>query len=118
VAEFQKRQMPNGYPQLLGDTRGNYTEQMAAAGIVLELLLQSIGDIIRVFPAWPKDLDAEFTHLRAQGGFLVSAKQKAGQVVKLEITSTAGGKLRLLNPWTSQLVERETKPAEKMVIKP
>ena len=117
-AEFQKRQMPNGYLQLLGDTRGNYSEQMAAAGIVSELLLQSVGDMIRVFPAWPKDKDARFTNLRAQGGFLVSAEQKAGKVVKLEITSTVGGKLRLLNPWTGQLAERETKPGESLDITP
>ena len=118
VAEFQKRQMPNGYLQLLGDTRGNYSEQMAAAGIVSELLLQSVGDIIRVFPAWPKEHDAKFANLRAQGGFLVSAEQKAGKVAKLHITSTVGGRLRLLNPWTGQLAERETKPGESLDITP
>ena len=118
VAEFQKRQMPNGYLQLLGDTRGNYSEQMAAAGIVSELLLQSVGDIIRVFPAWPKEHDAKFANLRAQGGFLVSAEQKAGKVAKLHLTSTVGGRLRLLNPWTGQLAERETKPGESLDITP
>ena len=118
VTEFQRRQMPSGFLMLLGDRRGNYTEQFAAAGIVSELLLQSVGDIIRVFPAWPKQHDAKFANLRAQGGFLVSAEQKAGTVTKLEIVSTAGGKLRLLNPWTGKITEQDTKPAEKMEIEP
>lgn len=113
--EFQARQMPNGYLQLLGDTRGNYTEQMAAAGIVSELLLQSVGDTLRLFPAWPKNRDAKFIRLRAQGGFLVSAEQKAGRVEKLEILSTVGGRLRYLDPWTGQVVERDTLPGQSLV---
>ena len=93
-------------------------ESWAFAGLTAELLLQSVGDIIRVFPAWPQEQDAKFANLRAQGGFLVSAEQRGGRVVKLEIVSTVGGKLRLLNPWTGQLVERETQPSEKLEIKP
>lgn len=116
--EFQARQMPNGYLMLLGDTRGNYSEQMAATGIVSELLLQSAGDTIRVFPAWPKDKDAKFTHLRAQGGFLVSAEQAGGRIVNVEIMSTVGGKLRLLDPWTNKIVERNTKAGETLTFKP
>lgn len=87
-------------------------ESVGIAAAISEFLLQSVGDIIRVFPAWPKDKNASFTNLRAQGGFLVTAEQKAGQVTKLEITSTVGRKLRLLNPWTGKLVEHETKPNE------
>ena len=96
---FRQRQMPSGFLQLLGDTRGNYSEQVAAAGIVSEMLMQSVGGIVRVFPAWPKDKDAKFSRLRGQGGFLVSAEQKGGEVVGLEITSTVGGTLRLVSPW-------------------
>ena len=86
--------------------------QRAAAGffyigLTAELLLQCVGDTIRVFPAWPKGQDARFTDLRAQGGFLVSAEQKDGQVVRLEITSTVGGRLRLLHPRTGALTERD-----------
>ena len=78
---------------------GHYTEQFAASMAVSELLLQSVGDIIRVFPAWPKVKDASFRDLRAQGGFLVSAGQAGGKIVSLEIVSTVGGRLRLLSPW-------------------
>jgi hypothetical protein len=62
-------------------------------------LILGNGDIIRIFPAWPKNKNAGFTNLRAQGGFLVSAEQVDGKVAKLEITATVGGKLRLLSPW-------------------
>jgi hypothetical protein len=65
-------------------------------------------------PCWPKEQDARFTNLRAQGGFLVSAAQKDGKVTKLEITSTVGGTLRLLNPWTGKIVERATQPGERL----
>jgi hypothetical protein len=118
TATFKKLQMANGFLMLLGDTRGNYSEQVAAAGIVSEMLMQSVGDIIRVFPAWPKDKNASITDLRAQGGFLVSAEQKDGKVVKLAIKSTVGGKLRILNPWTGKIDEQDTKPGEKTEMKP
>jgi hypothetical protein len=38
--------------------------------------------------------------------------------VKLEITSTVGGKLRVLHPGTGKLIERETQPAEMVEIRP
>jgi hypothetical protein len=109
---FKERQMPNGFLMLQGDgfgndTRGNYSEQMAAAGIVSELLLQSVGAAIRLFPAWPKDVDAQYADLRAEGGFLVSARQQGGAVVRVAVRSTAGGTLRLLSPWPSIGVRRD-----------
>ncbi len=79
---------------------GIFTEQFAASGAIAELLLQSVGDIIRVFPAWPDDLAAEFHQLRAQGGFLVSASiGDTGDVGIITVESTAGGRLELLSPW-------------------
>ena len=68
---------------------------------VSELLIQSVGDIIRLFPAWPKEKAARFKNLRTQGGFLVSAGQKHGKIGPVEVTSTADGRLRLLSPWPS-----------------
>jgi alpha-L-fucosidase 2 len=89
-------------------------ESIGVAAIVTEFLMQSVVDTIRVFPCWPKEQDAKFTRLRAQGGFLVSAEQKDGQVTKLEITSTVGGTLRLLNPWTDKIVEHAMRPGQKL----
>jgi len=86
---------------------GHYTEQFAASMAVTELLLQSVGDVIRVFPAWPKEKDAAFRSLRAQGGFLVSATLKAGRIAPLEITATVAGRLRLRSPWPRIRVRRE-----------
>ncbi len=89
-------------------------ESVGIAAAISEFLLQSVDNIIRVFPCWPKERDARFTDLRAQGGFLVSAEQKDGEVTKLEITSTVGGTLRLLNPWTGEIVERATQPGQRL----
>ncbi|MBN1589411.1 MAG: hypothetical protein JW888_07845 [Pirellulales bacterium] len=91
--------------------------QFAAAMCVSELLLQSVGDVIRVFPARPKDKSARFTDLRAQGGFLVSAECKESQVTRLRIRSTVGGPCRVLNPWPSQDVECR-KGTETLTVKP
>jgi hypothetical protein len=122
-SEFAARQRPNGTLTLnrLGhglNNNGHYTEQFAAAGAVSELLLQSVGDILRVFPAWPKERPARFTDLRAQGGFLVSAEQAGGQVVKLQITSTVGGTLRLLSPWKEVRVGRSPGRPATVALKP
>ena len=97
---------------------GPLVEGVGVSAMVSEFLLQSVDNIIRVFPCWPKDKHASFTDLRAQGGFLVSAEQKDGKVVKLVIKSTVGGKLRILDPWTGKIVEAETKPGETKTFKP
>lgn len=75
------------------------SESVGIAAMISEFLVQSVDDIVRVFPCWPKEKDARFANLRAQGGFLVSAEQREGEVTRLEITSTVGGKLRLVSPW-------------------
>ena len=141
--ELTARLRPNGTltlnrnePQYGFNQFGHYTEQFGASMAVSELLVQSVGDVIRVFPAWPKDRDARFYSLRAQGGFLVSAEQKDGQTVAVEITSTVGGELRLLSPWAKPRVRRgdgesitpaadergivrvDTSPGERLVLQP
>ena len=113
-AEIRARLRPNKTITLnrLGagfNNFGHYTEQFAATMAVSELLLQSVGDIIRVFPAWPKDKPARFENLRAQGGFLVSAEQAGGKIPHVKVTSTVGGKLRLLSPWPKIAVRRSGK---------
>jgi len=105
--EMQYRSRPNGTLTLVpGDQCGHFTEQFPAATAVSELLLQSVGDIIRVFPAWPKEKAGSFKNLRAQGGFLVSARQADGGVKEVEIISTVGGRLRMLSPWPKASVRR------------
>ena len=67
--------------------------------LINELLLQSVADVVRVFPAWPLDKPAHFRRLRAEGGFLISAACEHGKVGPVRVESTAGGRLRLLSPW-------------------
>ncbi len=77
------------------------------AAAIMDLLIQSWGGKIRVFPALPPEWkNAEFCHLRAMGGFLVSAKLKNGNVEWVEITSEAGEPCTVYVPaWKGVAVE-------------
>jgi len=56
-----------------------------------DMLIQSWGDKIRVFPGVSKDWrDAVFHNLRAEGAFLVSAVRKDGQTAWVHVQSLAG----------------------------
>ncbi len=114
------RSRPNGTITLRpGDACGHFTEQFAASMAVSELLIQSVGDIIRVFPAWPREKSARFENLRAQGGFLVSAEQSDGRIKEIIVISTVGGHLRILDPWAStKIIERDTQPGQRLVFHP
>jgi len=67
--------------------------------VISELLLQSYGGVIRLFPAWPKKKSASFETLRAEGGFLVSSTLKNGKIGPTKIQSTAGGTCQIQWPW-------------------
>jgi hypothetical protein len=51
-----------------------------------------------VFPAWPKEWDAQFT-LAARNDFLISASMEKGQIEFVEIQSDKGGNCMIKNPW-------------------
>jgi len=105
------RRKPNGSIRFstyeLFDGFGHYTEMFAATGAISELLLQSVDNIVRVFPAWPKEKDAEFTTLRARGGFLVSSQLKNGVVSEIEIVSEFGGQFSFVSPWEKVEIRNE-----------
>ncbi len=64
---------------------------LSAAASIMELLIQSWGNKIRIFPAVPEKWeDATFHHLLAQGGFLVSASRKQGKTEWVSVKSMAG----------------------------
>ncbi len=64
---------------------------LSAANAISEMLLQSWGGKIRIFPAMPdKWQEASFDKLRTQGAFLVSAVRKNGQTQWVKIRSLAG----------------------------
>ncbi len=83
----------------VADTLHNALIQSVAAGPAKE-------PVIRVFPAWPREWDAEFS-LLARGAFLVSSSMKAGKVEFVRIESQAGGGCRLRNPWPGVTVTFE-----------
>jgi alpha-L-fucosidase 2 len=86
---------------------------------VCEMLLQSHLGELHLLPALPKAwANGSVKGLKARGGFTVDMEWKDGMVVNAAITSTAGGKLRVLNPWTNKIVERETTPGETIKLSP
>lgn len=105
---------------------------MAFASGVQEMLLQSHTGIIRVFPAIPDSWkNTSFNKLRAMGAFVISAEQKEGKVIKVEILSEKGGVLRLAKPFneefsingnqekickSDEIIEINTTPGEKILL--
>jgi alpha-L-fucosidase 2 len=64
---------------------------LAAAQALHEMLLQSWGDTLRIFPAVPAAWkEAAFQDLRAEGAFLVSAARREGRTSYVRVTSLAG----------------------------
>ena len=64
---------------------------LSFATCIHDMLLQSMGGIIKVFPGTPERWgDASFYHLRSQGAFLVSAKRKEGKTQFVSVESLVG----------------------------
>jgi len=78
---------------------GAWTESLGVIGPLQEMMLQSWDGSLRIFPAWPKDLDARFERFRAEGAFLVTAAWSKGEVTELEVLSERGGSCSLYVPW-------------------
>jgi arylsulfatase A-like enzyme len=70
---------------------------------ISEMLLQSQGHIIRLFPFWPKNQYASFKNLRARGGFEVSAQWSPKKGLNATIKSLCANPCRIR--W-----DKETKP--------
>jgi alpha-L-fucosidase 2 len=67
---------------------------LSFATCVHDMLIQSMGGVIKVFPGTPERWgDAAFYDLRAQGAFLVSAKKKGGVTRFVSINSLIGSPL-------------------------
>ncbi len=88
---------------------------MLAMEAVHEMLLQSFGGTVRVFPAvsrvWS---DVSFEDLHAEGGFVVSARRVDGATRRVVVRSEHAGRLRLRDPfgggavnWNRSGVERD-----------
>ncbi len=93
---YDKFQQPN----LLMLHGGGCLENCSLTASTLnEMALQSYDGIIKIFPNWDKDISCSFKNLRADGGFLVSAKTDNGNITDIEIFSESGGKAILKNPY-------------------
>jgi hypothetical protein len=81
---------------------------LSAASATMDLLLQSWGGKIRVFPAVPASwADASFHQLRAAGGFVVSAERKGGKTSWIGVHSEAGEPCVLkVSDWSGPLIAR------------
>ena len=75
---------------------------LAGAESIHDMLLQSRGERICVFPAVPKEWpEAVFHQLRSEGGFLVSAVREEGRTAWIHICSLAGGSCRIVSDMVS-----------------
>jgi len=98
----------NGDPRQFGHARAAYTPMTLEAGLtyaaaIMEMLLQSWGGVIRLFPTVPDRWhETSFEDLRAEGAFIVSARLSDDEVVYARIVSEVGGICRMRNPWPGQ----------------
>lgn len=78
---------------------------LSAVSSIAEMLLQSWGGVIRIFPAVPSDWkDCAFETLRAEGGFDVSARMSGGKLSWVRIYNDAGNVCRIYLPDWAQVV--------------
>ncbi len=108
--ECDKHSMPN----LLLYYGGGGIESVGGLPAVNEMLMQSHDGVLRLFPCWPKRLDARFGTLRARGAFLVSAGMKGGTIGPVCLTSEKGRPCTIVNPWPGRQMRliRNGTPAE------
>ena len=104
---------PEGGFALDWQQEGTFSEGMSAALLQSGAAAPGGTPVIRVFPAWPKEMDASF-NLRAKGDFLVTSMMKAGKVDFIEVTSQRGGPCTVRNYWGKQSVDlyRNNKKSE------
>ena len=73
-------------------------------GLINEMMLQSHGGVMRIFPVFPAGQKASFYRLRTFGAFLVSGAIAKGVVQQIVIESEKGRPCVLQNPWSGKKV--------------
>jgi hypothetical protein len=74
---------------------------------ITEMLLQSQGGVIRLFPFWPREMSAAFGGLRARGGFLVSARWQPDHGATANVSSLCGNPCRVRCEHPGSAIVRE-----------
>jgi alpha-L-fucosidase 2 len=93
-------------PNFMFSFGGGGTEDYSIVPCALaNMFLQSHQTNLHIFPNWPANQNARFGNLNACGGFLVSSAMTNGLIPYVQITSTAGQQLRLVNPWPQTTVQ-------------
>jgi hypothetical protein len=100
LASFRRSNDQEIYKNGFAPLNGGYPSPLILEDVdmplmISELLLQSYGGIIRLFPTWPRDKSASFQTLRAEGGFLVSSFLEKGEIHSTKIHSIIGGLCRI-----------------------
>ena len=80
------------------------TEKTTVIETINSMMLQSVDDILYLFPCWPERA-ASFTRLLAKGAFEVSANYDGKTVTELTITSRKGNLCQIMNPWPDSQLE-------------
>lgn len=79
-----------------------FESPISASRSMLDMLLQTWGGVIRVFPSMPTDWkDASFYQLLSEGAFLISANRLAGKTQFIQVTSLAGEPCTLKTDFTT-----------------
>ncbi|MCQ2485639.1 MAG: glycoside hydrolase N-terminal domain-containing protein [Clostridia bacterium] len=101
---------PDGQHSFFVDKGGAYLSE-----VITEMLLQSQGEVIRIFPAYPEDIgDAAFFSLRARGAFLVSAEMRNQKPAYAIIRSLRGNECRFMNVFGEKVSVRNLETNEKV----
>jgi hypothetical protein len=105
--------LPNGYIYTGG---GGVEVFCRVPRTINDMLLRTDDGVLRLFPFWPRTMDARFGDLRAKGAFLVSSRLVSGQIAAVTIRSEKGRLCVLENPWpgTPVTLYRSGKKAEEL----
>jgi alpha-L-fucosidase 2 len=105
MAKARAKIIADGQPNLMIFAGGGGIETCSGIpGLINEMMLQSHGGVIRVFPAYPKGQRASFCRLRTFGAFLVSSAIESGRIPYVIVESERGKDLAIRNPWTGRTV--------------
>ncbi|WP_042166144.1 discoidin domain-containing protein [Paenibacillus gorillae] len=84
-------------------------EKSGATEAINSMMLLSNLGVMKVFPNWLKERDAEFKNLRAKGAFVVSSAYRADtqSVEYVDLTSEVGQPVTIASPWASGIVVKD-----------
>ncbi len=104
-AKAREKIAKSSYPNLWITAMGGGIETCSGIpGMINEMMLQSHGDVIRIFPVFPANQKASFYRLRTFGAFLVSSAIENGKIQYVIIESEKGRECNILNPWPDKTV--------------